>query len=319
MGVFDFPLEKLNTYYGTNPCPADFNDYWDRALEEMHQVVPDVELKRADFQSKNAECLDMYFTGVRNARIHAKYVRPVNMKKPHPAVLIFHGYTDNAGTWSRMLSYAANGFSVFAMDCRGQGGTSEDPGGVHGTTIRGHIIRGLDDRPEDLLYRSIFLDAAQLAGLAMNQEEVDENRVGALGQSQGGALTLACGALEPRVRRMSSLYPFLADYKRVWEMDLAKNPYAELAYYFRWFDPCHERQEEVFERLGYIDIQNLAPRIKGEVLLGTGMMDMNCPPSSQFAVYNKIEAPKTHVVYPDFQHENIPDFTDKTYAFLSKL
>lgn len=47
--------------------------------------------------------------------------------------------------------------------------------------------------------------------------------------------------------------------------------------------------------------------------------DMNCPPSSQFAIYNKIKSKKQHIIYPDFQHENIPDFEDKTYQFLSKL
>jgi|GEM_PF-2913200 len=30
-----------------------------------------------------------------------------------------------------------------AMDCRGQGGSSEDSGGVKGNTLCGHIIRGL--------------------------------------------------------------------------------------------------------------------------------------------------------------------------------
>ena len=35
---------------------------------------------------------------------------------------------------------------VAAMDCRGQGGLSEDVGGVKGTTVNGHIIRGWMER-----------------------------------------------------------------------------------------------------------------------------------------------------------------------------
>lgn len=319
MSVFELSMEELKKYQGRNPRPEDFDDYWENALEEMREVNAEIELERARFQTENVECMDMYFTGVKRARIHVKYCRPVKTLKKHPAVLKFHGYTDNAGTWTDMLSYAAGGFSVFSMDCRGQGGYSEDLGSVRGTTMRGHIIRGLDDGKEALLYRSIFLDAAKLASIVMEREEVDENRVGAFGGSQGGALALVCAALEPRVKRVSSLYPFLSDYKRVWEMDLAKNPYEELSYYFRWFDPCHERQKDIFERLGYIDVQNFAERIQGEVMMGTGMMDMNCPPSSQFAVYNKIRSVKTHVIYPDFRHENIPDYIDRTYQFMSKL
>lgn len=101
------------------------------------------------------------------------------------------------------------------MDCRGQGGLSEDVGNVKGTTYNGHIIRGLDSDSDDLLFRHIFLDAAQLAGIAMERTEIDANRIGAMGGSQGGGLALACAALEPRIRRVASLYPFLSDYKRV--------------------------------------------------------------------------------------------------------
>jgi len=44
--------------------------------------------------------------------------------------------------------------------------------------------------------------------------EVAPNRVGVFGGSQGGGLALGCAALEPRVKRVVSFYPFLCDYKR---------------------------------------------------------------------------------------------------------
>ncbi|MDR3122559.1 MAG: acetylxylan esterase, partial [Treponema sp.] len=69
----------------------------------------------------------------------------------------------------------------------------------------------------------------------------------------------------------------------------------------------------------YIDLQFLAPRIKGEVLLFTGLMDTICPPSSQFAMYNKIRTKKQFLLYPDFGHEGLPDCDDLTFAFLSQL
>ena len=45
-------------------------------------------------------------------------------------------------------------------------------------------------------------------------------------------------------------------------MDLAVGAYEELKSYFRMFDPLHEREEEIFTKLGYIDCQYLAPRIR---------------------------------------------------------
>jgi len=317
--LFDMPLEKLYTYQGRNPRPADFDAFWDRGLAEMRAIDPQVELKPASFQTPFAECLDMYFTGVGNARVHAKLLRPRQAAAPHPAILMFHGYSGNSGDWYDKLGYVARGYTVAALDCRGQGGLSEDSGGVRGTTLRGHIVRGLDDTPDKLLFRQIFLDTAQLAKIVMEMPDVDPDRVGATGGSQGGGLTLACAALEPRIARAAPVFPFLSDYQRVWEIDQAKDAYIELQQYFRLFDPRHEREDEVFTKLGYIDVQHLANRIRGVVLMATGLMDTTCPPSTQFAAYNKIQSPKSLSIYPDFGHEGLPGNADRIYEFMGQL
>ncbi len=317
MPLVDMPMEKLLEYEGTNPRPADFDEYWERALTEMKAVDPQIELVPSKFQADNVECYHLYFTGVKGARVHAKYLRPANtIAKKHRAVLQFHGYTFDSGGWMDKLAYVAQGFSVFALDCRGQGGLSEDIGGVKGNTHQGHIIRGLDGHEDDLLFRQIFLDTAQLANIAMSMPEVDETEVYAMGGSQGGALTIACAALEPRIKRLVTVFPFLSDYKRVWQIDLGGTAYQELRTYFMRFDPRHLHEEEMFTRLGYIDIQNLAGRIKGEVLMGVGLMDTTCPPSTQFAAYNKITSQKQLEVYPDFGHEDLPGFNDLALQFL---
>jgi len=319
MPLIDLPLDQLKTYVGRNPRPADHDAYWDRALAEMHAVDPKVELVPHAVNAPYAECFDMFFTGVRGARVHAKLVRPAKAKGRHPAVLLFHGYTGHSGDWSDKLKWAAAGFTAAALDCRGQGGLSEDTSVVRGNTHRGHIIRGLDDEPDNLLFRHIFLDTAQMARIVMGMPDVDPDRVGATGGSQGGGLTLACVALEPRVRRAFPQFPFLCDYLRVWEMDLAKDAYDELRWYFRVHDPLHEREEQIFTTLGYIDVQHLAPRIKAETRMAMGLMDTVCPPSSQFAAYNRMRCRKDLVIYPDFGHEDLPGCDDMVYEYLASL
>lgn len=319
MPLIDFPLETLRTYKGLNPRPDDFDAYWDRALAEMKSVDAKVELRPAAFKCEFADCFDLFFTGVKGARVHAKLIKPKKIQGKVPAVCMFHGYTGRIGDWTDHLWYAARGHVFAGLDCRGQGGQSEDVGGVTGNTHHGHIIRGLEQGPEHLLYRSIFLDCAQLAGIVMAMPEVDAARVGSTGGSQGGALSIVCAALEPRIKKCATLYPFLSDYRRVWEMDQAKDAYQELRTFLRMFDPTHARIEEWFRRLGYIDIQHLAPRIKGDVLMGTGLMDTICPPSTQFAAYNKMTCKKEMLVYPDFGHEGFPGWNDRVYELFSGL
>ena len=316
---FDMPVAELLTYTGITPRPDDFDAFWEAGLRAMRSLDARVELVSAEFQTALADCFHLWFTGVGGARIHAKLIRPKNQATPGPALLQFHGYSSSSGDWTDKLAYVAAGFTVVALDCRGQGGLSEDVGGVKGWTLNGQIVRGLEDKPEKLYFRQVFLDTAQLADIVISMPFVDENRVGAMGISQGGGLTLACAALEPRIRMAAPIYPFLCDYQRAYQLYVKPSAYQEIIEWFQRRDPRHERVAEVFYQLGYIDVQHLAGRISAETLMLTGLRDTICPPSTQFAAYNKIRAPKRHIFYPDFAHDRLPGQSDILFQFFSQL
>lgn len=317
MPTIDLPLDELWTYPGRNPRPDDFDKYWDASLNELEAVASDIKLEQVPYPTEMVECHNLWFTGVGGARVYAKYLRPKDQSRQHPGIVSFHGYSTSSADWFELLPFVSQGYSVLALDCRGQGGRSEDPGGVVGNTLNGHIVRGLGGQPRDLLYRQIFLDCVQSVRVLMGLPGVDPERIGVTGASQGGGLTLACAALEPRVKAAAPVYPFLTDYLRVWELDLAEDAYGEIRQYLRRFDPNHQQFERLFRTLGYIDVQHLCPRIQAEVLMATGLMDTICPPSTQFAAYNKITAAKELVIYPDYEHERLPGFNDRILAFFA--
>lgn len=306
----DLKPEELRRYMGVSPCPEDIDAFWDGELAAMRALDPQIEMQKAwDYPA--ADCFDLYFNGMNGARIYAKYARPKQIEKPLMGVVRFHGYGAQSPDWQELLAWTGQGACVAAMDVRGQGGRSEDVASVKGNTKSGHIIRGLaEGDPHRLLFKDIFLDAAQLARILAGFDEVDEDQLYAYGDSQGGALTIACAALEPRIKKAAAWYPFLSDYRRVWELDRCERAYAELKEYFRRFDPRHEHEDEIFATLGYIDIQNIARRIRGEVLMFSGLMDDICPPSTHFATFNKITSKKKMLVYPDYSHEIFPGSRD---------
>lgn len=317
MPIVDMSVEKLLKFEGCNPRPADIEEYWDRAIAEMEALGTGCELVPAEFQAPGVECYEMYFMGVGGAKIHCRLAKPAGVQGKIPAVCLFHGYTGSGGSFSSMLKWCAVGMAAVNMDCRGQGGISEDIVPVKGNTHHGHIIRGLDDPdPDKLYFRNVFLDTAQLTRIMMAMDFVDETKVSATGGSQGGGLTLACAALTPKLYRAAPVYPFLCDYRRVWDMDLDVAAYAELREYFRHSDPTHRRENEVFTKLGYIDNQHIAHRIRAKILMFTGLIDTVCPPSTQFAAYNKIVAEKDVVFYPDFGHESLPESDDRIMEFI---
>ncbi len=319
MPIVDMPVEKLREYMGSSPCPADIDEYWDSALAEMNALDPKAEFVKNSFPSNCADLFDLYFTGTKNARIHAKVAIPKNVTGKVPAVLMFHGLSGSAGQWQDLIVYASQGYVAAYLDARGQGGESEDTGNVKGTTYSTPFTRGLEGDKHDLLMRDIYLDTALMAKIIMNLDCVDETRVGTTGGSQGGCLSVVCACLVPEIKKCAPIYPYQSDYKRVYEMDLNKDAYEGLKYYFRQFDPTHSREDEIFERLGYIDIQNLAKRMRAELLMQTGLVDTICPPSTQFAMYNKVTSKKNVILYPEYGHEYIKNSNDKVFEFLSNL
>ena len=48
-------------------------------------------------------------------------------------------------------------------------------------------------------------------------------------------------------------------------------------------------------------------------------MDNICPPSSQFAAYNKLTCEKEMKIYPDYKHEGLRGHDDIIFNFLAEL
>ena len=63
----------------------------------------------------------------------------------------------------------------------------------------------------------------------------------------------------------------------------------------------------------------MAKRIKADVVMATGLMDVTCPPSTQFAMYNKLTCNKKVLIYPDYGHEGIIDMADRIFEFMAAL
>lgn len=183
----------------------------------------------------------------------------------------------------------------------------------------GNLLRGLRNGVNKCYYKKVYLDALKLLSFIFKMDNIDINRVATLGYSQGGALALVSSALDKRVNKVFSVYPYLSDFKRVWDMDLGGFAYQELKDYFKWYDPQHIYEKEMFEKLSYIDVKNFASYIQSDVTMVTGLIDTICPASTQFAIYNNIKSKKHHLIYPDFGHENINGLEDIIYKWALTL
>lgn len=319
MSVTEQQIRQWDSYLGSTPMPEDFDDFWDARMAQA-DAVP-LEYTIADSEIPHyAACryYDLWFTGMDGAKLYAKYLLP-RSERPVPLVLQFHGYPGASRSWLEQSSFAGMGMALIAMDCPGQGGFSQDVGGYLGTTVTGHIVAGLDGGPENLYYVRLYQNVRILCRIVRELQEIDPDKVFVNGGSQGGGIGLACCALNPElINRAAILYPFLSDYRMVWELGADQIAYEGIRYYDRWFDADGEQAEGWFHRLGYIDSKNFAHRVRCPVLFGTGLEDEICPPKTQCAVYNNLNCPKERRLYPGFAHEEIQEFDDLVLDFFGK-
>ena len=178
MPLVDMPLEQLRTYAGRNPRPDDFDAYWDKALSEMRSVDPKVELVPAAFQtaSPSASTCTSPACAARGSTPSC-CGRRSRAARPRPSAV------PRLYRQRRRLDRVP-GLCRRGLHRRGAG-----------LPRAGRLLRGCRRRPrqypprahhprparspEKLLFRDIYLDTAQLAGMVMDMPEVDASRVGA--------------------------------------------------------------------------------------------------------------------------------------------
>ncbi|MGY3815152.1 acetylxylan esterase [Globicatella sulfidifaciens] len=301
-------MDDWGSYQGSQKRPLDFDQFWKESKLEVDQLGLSYRLERHELYSNVAEAFDLIFWGVDGAEVHAQFVKPIKVDGKIPMILQFHGYHTNSGDWTDKIGYAAEGYASLSLDVRGQGGLSQDNTQTKGGTLKGHIIRGVDEGKENLLFRKVFQDIYQLTQIAFSMEFIDTEKIYATGASQGGAQAIVCAALKPEIKKVFVCYPFLSDYREAYRLDVNNSAYEEIAYWFRFRDPLHEKEEKLFSVLDYIDIQYFASLIEAEVIWAMGLEDRVCHPKTQFATYNQINSQKELIILPEYGHEYLPKF-----------
>jgi cephalosporin-C deacetylase len=275
--------------------PDDFDEFWSATLQRVGDVPLRPSFEYVPERSTDEVAVyDVHFDSWEGVRISGWYAVPRReyLPGPYPALMLLPGYISEPvipRDWAKL------GYAAFAVAPRGKLRSNQrfNPG------YPGLLVHNIVD-PNTYGYRGFYIDAVRAVDAVLTRPEVDADRVGLHGSSQGGALTITTAALLPDVVTCGAAgAPYLCGF-----MDSAKlthsYPYEEINEYLR-DHPDHERR--VAESVGYYDGINFAPKIQAPMLVYIGLEDDVCPPETGFAVHDAMRCEKDLLTYERCGHD----------------
>ncbi|MHB9029324.1 MAG: acetylxylan esterase [Candidatus Latescibacterota bacterium] len=304
MSCFDLTELELKKYTPDRTEPEDFDGFWAATLDQARSYPLDARFEPIDYGLRAIESYDVTFRGFDGQYIKGWLNLPKHRRGKLPCVVEFIGYGGGRGFPTDWLLWSAAGYIHLVMDTRGQGsswlhGDTPDPEPEGSNpSYPGFMTRGILD-PATYFYRRVFTDGVRAVEAALSLDEVDTERIACRGVSQGGGITLAVGALEPRVKAILPNVPFLCHYRRALEL-IDTMPYVEIT---RFLKTHRHQEDQVFNTLSYFDGVNFAVRSKARALFSVGLMDDICPPSTVFAAYNHYAGEKDIKIWRFNMHD----------------
>jgi len=313
MPSIDMPPDQLRQYKPPLYREADFEAFWESTVAEALKQPLNAELIPYNLPLGSAEAYAVRYDGFKGGRIAGWYVRP-RLQGRFPGVCVYHGYSGRAARPADLMWLASLGVCVLSMDTRGQNNQSQDIATAPEGHYMGWMTRGIRD-PKSYYYRYVYADALRALELLAHREEVDSQRLAVTGASQGGGISLAVSALSDRPILSLPDIPFLCDYRRGMAIATA-GPYPEIPSFLKSFPNLYD---STLRTLSYCDCLNLAPWIKCRTVISNCLWDDICPPSTIYAVYHHITAPKQIEIYPFHKHEVPYDQKETQLRLLAEM
>lgn len=290
----------------------DFKEFWEAGVAQMRQVP--IQIKRTKLETpyeKSFITYELSYNTHDDTWIDAWFSVPVNAKGKLPCVVYYHG-----GNGRRMLfpDIVSTGVCCFAMDVRGQGGTSIDRAVYNSGCSCGALMScGVLDK-EDFYMRNIYLDAVRAMDVVAQLEEVDPERIVTYGGSQGGALSIVASALSGRSKKCYTQITSYCCLKN--RVELGSGIFKGTNDYLRRFP---QNATTVFDVLTYFDIINMVSLLNVPTDFFMGLADPICLPHFVYSAYAHANCEKKLCMYPFTLHVVPSSYARQAQSEFAKL
>lgn len=315
--VDGFKYRNLGTA-GFNPSdikltvtlPADFDDFWERAKQELAKVPMDTRMRLLPERcTGNVNVYEVNLGNINNSRLFGIACIPKKEGK-YPAIMLPPG----AGVrpYYGDVALAERGVITFTIGIHGIPVTMDETvySNLREGALRGYNAFNLDDK-NNYYYKRVYLGCVRANDFLVSLPQYDGEHLGVTGGSQGGALSIVTAALDNRVKYLAAYYPALADLT-----GYLNNRAGGWPGMFQNKNAIAGNIKEKVETVGYYDVVNFAKSVKVEGAYAWGYNDETCPPTSMYSAYNSIAAPKQLMLALETGHFQYPETTIKMNTWL---
>ena len=290
--------------------PADFQSFWDGAKADLAKVPLDARLTL--MPERCTEKVNVYHVNIQNignARLYgilcvpkAEGKYPAILQVPGAGIRPYYGDVANAEKDVITLQIGIHGIPV-NLDPAVYTNLAAGP-------LNGYQIFNLDDR-DRYYYKRVYLGCVRAVDFLTSLPQCDANRIAVTGGSQGGALSIVTAGLDSRVKWLGAYYPAISDVT-----GYLKGRAGGWPHMFTGGGAAFTNKADKIKTVGYYDVVNFARLVKVPGRYAWGYNDETCPPTSMYASYNVITAPKSLDLYRETGHWTYPEETERMNNWL---
>jgi len=283
--------------------PADFNEFWEKAKSDVASLP--LNPKLILMPERCTEKVNVYHASIEyfkpRTRLYGilcvpkkpgKY--PALLRVPGAGVRPYYGVTD----------LAEYGIITFEIGIHGIPVNMEEPvyDLLRYNALEGYWLFNMDDR-DRYYYKHVYVGCTRAVDFIFSLPEFDGTNLAVCGQSQGGGLSIITAALDTRIKYLAIFWPALCD--------LTGHLHNRAG---GW--PPFGTDKEKVETSRYYDAVNFARMLKIPGFYSWGYNDLSCAPTSMFAAYNVINAPKELYIVQETGHWTYPEQVDRMRRWL---
>ncbi|MBC8033255.1 MAG: acetylxylan esterase [Chitinophagaceae bacterium] len=298
----------------TVTTPSDFDSFWAKARTELDKIP--VDAKMTLLPERSSALTNVYhlnLQGYGNSRLYGILCIPKKEGK-YPALL----HVPGAGVrpYGPDLEMADKGIIVLTVGIHGIPVIMEP--GVYADlaagALSGYPLFNAHNK-DKYYYKRVYMNCIRANDFLTGLPQFDGKNLAVTGGSQGGALSIVTAGLDSRVQYLAAVHPALSDLTGYLKGRAGGWPHLFYGYNLSFTD-----LSEIKETIPYFDVVNFAKKVKIEGFYTWGFNDEVCPPTSMYAAYNVISAPKSIAVFAETGHWMFPEQRNKLNSWLvSKL